>query len=87
MSLKLLLFPIMGPITGLAWIGQQIQERANTEYDDAENLHKQLLALQLAFDIGEISEEDFEIQEEELLLRIQALEEEAAADADLEDSL
>jgi len=40
-------------------------------------LQKQLLALQLAFDIGEISEEDFEIQEEELLLKIQALEEEA----------
>lgn len=85
MSLKVLLFPIMGPITGLAWIGQQIQERANTEYDATENLHKQLLALQLAFDIGEISEEDFEIQEEELLLRIQALEEEEAA-AELEES-
>ena len=40
-------------------------------------MQKQLLALQLAFDIGEISEEDFEIQEEELLLKIQALEEEA----------
>jgi hypothetical protein len=38
-------------------------------------LQKQLLALQLAFDIGEISEEEFEIQEEELLLKIQALEE------------
>jgi hypothetical protein len=40
-------------------------------------LQKQLLALQLAFDIGEISEEEFEIQEEELLLKIQALEEAA----------
>lgn len=76
MSLKVLLFPIMGPISGLMWIGEQIQERANTEYDAKENLHKQLLALQLAFDIGEISEEEFEIQEEELLLIIQSLEEE-----------
>jgi hypothetical protein len=40
-------------------------------------LQKQLLALQLAFDIGEISEEEFEIQEEELLLKIQSLEEAA----------
>ncbi|MBE9228875.1 gas vesicle protein GvpG [Phormidium sp. LEGE 05292] len=83
MSLKLLLLPIMGPVTGLAWIGQQIQERANTEYDATENLHKQLLALQLAFDIGDITEEEFEIQEEELLLRIQTLEEEAAQLEDL----
>jgi len=38
-------------------------------------LQKQLLSLQLAFDLGEIPEEEFEAQEEELLLKIQALEE------------
>ncbi|MCM0589526.1 MAG: gas vesicle protein GvpG [Gloeotrichia echinulata IR180] len=74
---KILLFPVMGPISGLVWIGEQIQERTNTEFDAQENLHKQLLSLQLSFDIGEISEEDFEEQEEELLLKIQALEEQA----------
>ena len=76
MLLKLLTFPITGPLDGIFWIGEQILERANAELDDKENLHKQLLALQLAFDIGDISEEDFEIQEEELLLKIQAMEEE-----------
>lgn len=75
---KILLFPVMGPISGLVWIGEQIQERTNTEFDAQENLHKQLLSLQLAFDIGDISEEEFEEKEEELLLRIQALEEEEA---------
>jgi hypothetical protein len=75
---KILLFPVMGPISGLVWIGEQIQERTNTEFDAQENLHKQLLSLQLSFDIGEISEEDFEEQEEELLLKIQALEEQAS---------
>lgn len=73
---KILLFPVMGPISGLVWIGEQIQERTNTEFDAQENLHKQLLSLQLSFDMGEISEEEFEEKEEELLLRIQALEEE-----------
>lgn len=77
MLLKLLTLPITGPLDGIMWIGEQILERANAELDDKENLHKQLLALQLAFDIGEISEEDFEIQEEELLLKIQAMEEAA----------
>ncbi|HEY9830297.1 MAG TPA: gas vesicle protein GvpG, partial [Stenomitos sp.] len=66
-----------GPLGGIVWIGEQLLERAGAEVDDKENLHKQLLALQLAFDIGDISEEDFEIQEEELLLKIQAMEEEA----------
>ena len=77
MFLKLLTFPISGPIGGILWMAEQILERADTEIDDAENLQKQLLALQLAFDLGDISEEEYEIQEEELLEKIQALEEEA----------
>lgn len=65
------------PVTGLAWIAEQIQERAEAELDQTENLQKRLLALQLAFDMGEIPEDEFEAQEEELLLAIQALEDEA----------
>ncbi len=76
MILRLLTLPITGPLEGVAWIGEQILERASAELDDKENLHKRLLALQLAFDMGDISEEEFEIQEEELLLAIQQLEEE-----------
>ncbi|MHC5765063.1 MAG: gas vesicle protein GvpG [Nostoc sp.] len=71
---KILLLPVMGPISGLMWIGEQIQERTNTEFDAQENLHKQLLSLQLKFDMGDFSEEEFDAQEEELLLKIQALE-------------
>ncbi|MFN6440769.1 MAG: gas vesicle protein GvpG [Nostoc sp. DedSLP01] len=74
--MKILLFPVIGPLEGITWIGEQLLERASGEVDENENLHKRLLALQLAFDIGEISEEEFEIQEEELLLQIQAMEEE-----------
>ena len=65
------------PVTGLAWIAEQIQERAEAELDQTENLQKRLLALQLAFDMGEIPEDEFEAQEEELLLAIQALEDQA----------
>ncbi|MDF5717015.1 MAG: gas vesicle protein GvpG [Rhizonema sp. NSF051] len=75
MFLELLTFPISGPLGGIIWIAEQLQERANAELDDAQNLQKQLLALQLAFDLGDISEEDFEIQEEELLLKIVAQQE------------
>jgi hypothetical protein len=73
--LNLLLAPLTAPLDGFVWIAQQVQERAEAELDNAENLHKRLLALQLAVDMGEISEEDFEEQEEMLLLAIQELEE------------
>ncbi len=70
-----------GSLSGVVWIAEQIQERTNTEFDDQENLHKQLLNLQLSFDLGEVNEEDFETEEEELLLRIQALQDELEAEA------
>jgi hypothetical protein len=85
MFLDLLLAPITAPISGIAWVGNKVLEQANSALDDQENLSKRLLALQLAFDMGEIPEEEFEIQEEELLLAIQALEDEArAAEQELE---
>ena len=87
MFLDLLFLPVTGPIGGLIWIGEKIQERADIEYDEAENLHKLLLSLQLSYDMGNISEEEFEIREEELLLKIQALEEEEAAEDQSESSL
>lgn len=80
MVLHLLLAPLAAPLTGIVWIAEQIQERVDAELDDQENLQKKLLTLQLAFDMGDISEEEFEAQEEELLLAIQAAEDQAKAE-------
>ena len=74
MLFELLTFPVLGPIKGIAWIGEQILERADFQQNDRASLEKQLLSLQLSFDLGDISETDFEDQEEALLLAIQALE-------------
>jgi Gas vesicle protein G len=79
MFFDLLTAPFTAPLSGIAWIGEKILERASTELDETENLSKRLLSLQLAFDMGEIPEAEFEQQEEELLLAIQALEDEAKA--------
>lgn len=76
MIIKLLTLPVLGPIEGMLWIGEQVLEHANAELDDKEDLNKKLLTLQLAFDMGDISEEEFEEQEEALLLAIQELEDE-----------
>ncbi|KGF72134.1 hypothetical protein DO97_11910 [Neosynechococcus sphagnicola sy1] len=76
---------LFAPIFGIAWIGEQIQERVNTELDETENLHKRLLALQLAYDMGEIPEADFIDQEEALLLAIEDLAQQAKAAALAED--
>lgn len=82
MLFDLLTLPVLGPISGIMWIGEQIQERVDTELNETENLGKQLLALQLAFDLGEVSEEDFEEQEEALLIKIQEMEDMANEEED-----
>lgn len=71
--LNLLFAPITAPLSGITWIAEQLQERVDAELNVKENLQKQLLALQLAFDMGEMEEEEFEEQEEALLLAIQEL--------------
>lgn len=74
MFLDILLAPVMAPMTGITWIAGKVLEQATTELNQKESLGKRLLALQMAFDMGEISEAEFEQQEEELLLAIQAAE-------------
>jgi Gas vesicle protein G len=81
MFFDLLIAPITAPLNGISWIAEKLLEQAETELDATENLHKRLLALQLAFDMGDIAEDEFEIQEEELLCAIQALDDEAKAAA------
>jgi len=81
MFFDLLLTPLTAPMTGIAWVGEKILDRASAELDDKENLSKQLLALQLAFDMGDIPEDEFEAQEEALLLAIQALAEQVTEPA------
>lgn len=72
--------PLTAPVTGVIWIGKQILDRADGGLSDKEALQKELLALQLAFDLGDLEEEEFEEKEEELLLAIQAIEDEEAAE-------
>lgn len=79
MFLDLLIAPLTAPMTGLTWIAEKVLEQASAELNVKENLAKRLLTLQLAFDMGEIGEDEFERQEEELLLAIQALEDQETA--------
>jgi hypothetical protein len=53
-------------------MAEQIEERAVAELDQTENLQKQLIALQIKFDMGEIEEDDFAAQEEEILEKLAA---------------
>lgn len=85
MFLDLLMAPVTAPINGITWIAEKVLDQVGDQSDELETLQKELLTLQLSFDMGDIPEEEFEEQEEVLLLRIQALQDERAeAEAEAE---
>ncbi|WP_218079497.1 gas vesicle protein GvpG [Anthocerotibacter panamensis] len=62
------------PAAGLIWIAQEILETAEVDTDEKSRLQKELTALQIAFDLGDISEEEFLLQETTLLDALEAFE-------------
>ncbi|MCX5965458.1 MAG: gas vesicle protein GvpG [Cyanobacteria bacterium] len=71
---------LAAPLTGLTWIADQIHERVMDDFDPKTVLSKQLLQLQMAFDLGAMDEDTFDAKEEEILLALQAIEEEGNGD-------
>jgi hypothetical protein len=61
---------LLNPLSGLIWIAEQIQERAAAELDEKENLSKRLLSLQLSLDMGDLSEDEYDEKENEILVKM-----------------
>ncbi len=68
---------LTAPVSGLLWVAEQIEERATAELDRQENLHRRLQALQIQYDLGDISEAEFVQREAELLKLIADQEDQA----------
>lgn len=70
MLTKILTLPISGPLGGFKFILGQIQEMAERELMDEGRIREQLLLLQLRLDEGEISEEQYQEDEAEIMARL-----------------
>lgn len=69
------------PAQSLIWLASKIQERADVQLDYKENLQKELTALQIQLDLGDIDEETYTQREEEILLALDAIAQEEEAEA------
>jgi len=65
--LKVLTFPVSAPIDGVLWIANTIKDRAETEYYDEGAVRGRLLELELKLDLGEITEEEYQAAEDQLI--------------------
>jgi len=77
--LDLLAFPIVGPLKGITWIAEKFVEQAENELYDEGAVRGKLMELEIANDMGEISEEEYAQAEEILLGRLKIIKERRAA--------
>jgi len=78
--LNLLAFPVSGPIKGIAWIARNIKEQAEREYYDEDAVRSQLLEIELRRDRGEIGEDEYLAAQDQLLERLQLIQERREAE-------
>ncbi len=70
MIFKLLLSPITAPLAGFRFVLGQLGDMAEREMYDEGRLREQLLLLQLRLEEGEITEEEYEEQEADIVMRM-----------------
>jgi hypothetical protein len=65
--LKLVTFPVSLPLDGLLWIADKVKDQAEAAYYDEGAVRARLLELELKLDPGEITEEQYQASEDELI--------------------
>ena len=64
---------LLAPIKGVVWLGRKINDVVEKELYDEERIKEKLMELQLRFEMEEISGEEYNKQEKELLSRLDAI--------------
>ena len=69
---NLLLLPLKGPMDGALWVTRKIVETAEAEVNNPATLRKSLQILEWDLMAGRITEEDYDLAETQILLRLKA---------------
>jgi gas vesicle protein GvpG len=70
----LLLLPL-APLRGTIWIAERLLDYAEEELGDERTVRRLLAEAELAYEAGELSEPEYEAVEDELLERLELLQE------------
>ena len=72
---NLLTFPVLGPMGGIHWLATKVTEAAEGELLDEDRVRGELLELQMRLEMAELSEEEYDEQENVLVERLNAIRE------------
>jgi hypothetical protein len=64
---------LLSPLKLLVWLGEKINDVVEKELSDEGLIKEKLMQLQLRFEMDEISDEEYNRQEKELLARLEAI--------------
>jgi len=64
---------LLSPLKFAVWIAAKLRDSAYQEMTDESRVHEELLALQMRYEMGEISEEEYEKDEAGLMERLEAI--------------
>lgn len=64
---------LLAPVNGLVWLAQKIDEVVKKETSDQGRIKEKLMEIQLKFELDEITEEEYNKREKELLEQLDAL--------------
>ena len=67
---------LLAPIKGIVWIAEKVRDMAGEELEDTpEKLQRELLDLQMALEVEQITETEYQKKEKDILERLEALKE------------
>jgi len=69
----ILMLPLRLPIAGFNWIMKQIQTMANEELLNDQPWKERLIELQMMLEVGDINEEDYAVQEQQVFQALRAI--------------
>ncbi len=64
---------LLVPLKGVIWIGEKIKDIAEQEVSDDGRIKEKLMELQFRFELDEISENEYNKQEKELLTQLDTI--------------
>ena len=64
---------LLAPLKGVAWLGEKLNEVAEKELNDTGRIKEELMRLQLQFELDEITRQEYDQKENELLDRLDAI--------------
>jgi hypothetical protein len=60
----------LAPVRGTIWVAERVLEEAERQLNDPDLIEQQIVEAEAAYDRGELSEEEFDQIEEELVQRL-----------------